>query len=434
MEEDAPIVSVVAKAREAFGGKRSVSRDSLGKPRNPFQTSSTATPTPAPLTRKPSSESSTIAKMKALFESHQAALATDGSSGYLTQDSISKAASRRTSTDAAKMSRATSSSALQPSAANTPTTAPAIGVDPDAHYKSPMSRQRSSQFADVPEDQALDDRPAGTSRALSRVASRDEDVQATSTTDDVDALTTKQDKLTVDDIVPGNAEDPFGHVVMRFKRNKGVVDEETLTSRRGTVVGTVGAVQARRNQFAIKADKNQPKSVAEQLAESEEAAGALSGGKIVVYTTSVSTVKSTYQACQDMRKILQRARVAFEERDIFLDASFNKELVARLPDAVVPYVFFNGQPLGDYEVVHKLNENDVLRSLFADMPKIKDLDTGECGQCGSRGFITCTWCGGGKKSISNRFGRSIVSLKCTACNENGLMRCTACLSTDQSSA
>ena len=121
------------------------------------------------------------------------------------------------------------------------------------------------------------------------------------------------------------------------------------------------------------------------LLQSEAAAGEITGGKIVVYTTSVSTVKETYSACQDMRKIFQRSRVAFEERDIFLDATFNKELQARLPTATVPYAFFNGQPLGvcicllnmltsssstlqDYETVHKLNENGVLPRLFASMP------------------------------------------------------------------
>ena len=43
--------------------------------------------------------------------------------------------------------------------------------------------------------------------------------------------------------------------------------------------------------------------------------------------------------------------------------------------------------------------------------RIKDNDSGDCGQCGGRGFITCTWCSGSKKSISNRFGRTTVSLK-----------------------
>ena len=82
------------------------------------------------------------------------------------------------------------------------------------------------------------------------------------------------------------------------------------------------------------------------MLQSEAAAGEASGGKIVVYTTSVSTVKETYAACQDVRKMLQRARVAFEERDIFLHSQFAKELQARLPAITLPFVFFNGQPLG----------------------------------------------------------------------------------------
>ncbi len=70
------------------------------------------------------------------------------------------------------------------------------------------------------------------------------------------------------------------------------------------------------------------------------------GGKLVVYLSSVQAVKETYSNCQEIRKILQRARVVFEERDVSLDSSFNKELQARLPGAKVPQVFLNGKHVG----------------------------------------------------------------------------------------
>jgi glutaredoxin len=51
-------------------------------------------------------------------------------------------------------------------------------------------------------------------------------------------------------------------------------------------------------------------------------------------------------ACQELKKILQRARVVFEERDISLDSKFPKELQARLPGGSVPQLFLNGKHMG----------------------------------------------------------------------------------------
>jgi glutaredoxin len=67
----------------------------------------------------------------------------------------------------------------------------------------------------------------------------------------------------------------------------------------------------------------------------------------VVYVTSMQAVKETYTKSLEIRKILQRARVAFEERDIALDSKFNKELLARIPGAPkVPQLFLNGKHVG----------------------------------------------------------------------------------------
>eukprot|EP00042_Codosiga_hollandica_P030956 m.183800 g.183800 ORF g.183800 m.183800 type:complete len:356 (+) comp53507_c1_seq1:130-1197(+) len=228
----------------------------------------------------------------------------------------------------------------------------------------------------------------------------------------------------------GLVADPrMEEVILRFKKPQ-VTDADVLVSRRGTVVGEVGGVAARRKAFLkqqSKAASTTVKSLAEQLEEAEALAGEQSGGKLVVYLTTVQAVKDTYQACQDIVKILQRARVSFEVRDISMDARFNKELIARLSErARVPQVFLNGKYVGDYELVYEMNEGGVFQQILQHLPKLAQFQESECADCGGRGFYTCTWCGGSKKSISNRFGRSIISLKCTACNENGLMRCSTC--------
>jgi len=60
------------------------------------------------------------------------------------------------------------------------------------------------------------------------------------------------------------------------------------------------------------------------------------------------------------------------------------------------------------------------------------MKSGDCDYCGSQGFILCTECGGDKKSVHLQYGKSAREglshqLKCTACNENGLMVCRACM-------
>lgn len=97
-------------------------------------------------------------------------------------------------------------------------------------------------------------------------------------------------------------------------------------------------------------------TLGEKLEAVEAAAGLEQGGKIVVYTSSMQAVAATYNACVAMRKILQRLRVPFEERDIMMCSKFTEELRSRLdqptspggsgPDIALPRLFFNGQHLG----------------------------------------------------------------------------------------
>lgn len=42
------------------------------------------------------------------------------------------------------------------------------------------------------------------------------------------------------------------------------------------------------------------------------------GGKIVLYTTSMGIVRSTYTKCQTVKKILNTLMVKYEERDVFM--------------------------------------------------------------------------------------------------------------------
>eukprot|EP00051_Salpingoeca_urceolata_P035173 m.28594 g.28594 ORF g.28594 m.28594 type:complete len:114 (-) comp8875_c0_seq2:123-464(-) len=65
-------------------------------------------------------------------------------------------------------------------------------------------------------------------------------------------------------------------------------------------------------------------------------------------------------------------------------------------------------------------------SLFNPTQKIADGVSGNCDTCNGKRFIACTWCGGDRRSMMSRFGSELVKLKCTACNELGLMKCMQC--------
>jgi len=204
-----------------------------------------------------------------------------------------------------------------------------------------------------------------------------------------------------------------------------------LRSRRGmTVVGRKNLVSERRRSHLQSIDRgSRALTISEQLEAAEAAEGVRNKGKIVFYTTTVSVTIETKTACAAMRKMLQRLRVSFEEKNIYMSKQFALELKERLPGKTVPQCFFNGKHLGNFETILVMNETAELQKLTAHMKKFENLITGDCEDCGGQGFIVCPECGGDKKSVRMRFGRNPLSLKCTACNENGLMVCRSCITT-----
>eukprot|EP00053_Salpingoeca_punica_P009579 m.85768 g.85768 ORF g.85768 m.85768 type:complete len:508 (+) comp15071_c0_seq1:1295-2818(+) len=200
--------------------------------------------------------------------------------------------------------------------------------------------------------------------------------------------------------------------------------------RSQTLAKLSGSMQSRFQDMQTKLNRlTTGDSLATKLEIAEEAAGESSGGKIVLYTSSVQAVKKSYMECHEVRRILQMLRVPFEERDIMMSAEYKVQLRERAPGATPPVLFFNGKRLGGRDVIASMNENGKLAALFKSMPTIPVSAAGaECGVCGGKRFYPCTWCGGNKKSMCSNMGEQVVKLRCTCCNENGLIRCTACLS------
>lgn len=89
------------------------------------------------------------------------------------------------------------------------------------------------------------------------------------------------------------------------------------------------------------------------------------GGKIVLYTTSMGIVRSTYAKCQAVKQILRTLMVKFEERDVFMSFNHQQEIRDRMQndDIDVPQLFVDGQYIGvsDIESLHSL---DAYRNQF----------------------------------------------------------------------
>ena len=70
--------------------------------------------------------------------------------------------------------------------------------------------------------------------------------------------------------------------------------------------------------------------------------------KIVLYATSVSIIRSTFEQCRIVMRILQNHRIRYELRDVSIDRQHHKQLNERMgvEDAPVPQVFAGGVWLG----------------------------------------------------------------------------------------
>ncbi|KAK1804422.1 hypothetical protein P4O66_020429 [Electrophorus voltai] len=152
-------------------------------------------------------------------------------------------------------------------------------------------------------------------------------------------------------------------------------------------------------------------------------------GRIVIYTTSLRVVRTTFERCELVRKIFQNHRVKFLEKNIALDSEYGKELearcrrVAELPS--LPMVFIDGHYLGGAEKILGMNESGKLQDLLNKIERVQHPHT--CQTCGGFAFVPCPMCHGSKMSVfRNCFTDSFKALKCTACNENGLRPCPSC--------
>uniref|UniRef100_A0A804JJX6 Glutaredoxin domain-containing protein n=1 Tax=Musa acuminata subsp. malaccensis TaxID=214687 RepID=A0A804JJX6_MUSAM len=147
--------------------------------------------------------------------------------------------------------------------------------------------------------------------------------------------------------------------------------------------------------------------------------------RIVLYYTSLRVVRQTFDDCADVRTILRGLRVAVDERDVSLDAAFMRELKGilggRRKPLGLPQVFIGGRHFGGAEEIRRLYETGELkRYVEGAAPAV----VGVCEGCGDFRFVLCRSCSGSRRCYSEKGGGGFRT--CTACNENGLVRCPLC--------
>ncbi|KAL3839283.1 hypothetical protein ACJIZ3_023874 [Penstemon smallii] len=143
---------------------------------------------------------------------------------------------------------------------------------------------------------------------------------------------------------------------------------------------------------------------------------------VVIYTTTLRGIRKTFEDCNFVRSILVSQDVEMFERDISMHSGFKEELRSLMSskEMRVPLVFVKGRLIGGVEEMVKLDEEGKLGILFDGIPKAA---VASCGGCGGIRFIMCMECNGSSKVLGVD-GRK--SVKCSECNENGLIQCPIC--------
>ncbi|KAF8009730.1 hypothetical protein BT93_J0655 [Corymbia citriodora subsp. variegata] len=144
---------------------------------------------------------------------------------------------------------------------------------------------------------------------------------------------------------------------------------------------------------------------------------------VVLYFTSLRVVRKTFEDCRAVRSILRGLRVRIDERDLSMDASYLDELQGMFGRKTVslPCVFVGGRLVGGLEEVRQLHESGELKRMIAGLPPAAPA---ACDACGGLRFAVCQECSGSHKIYSEKGGFRA----CSACNENGLVRCPSCSS------
>ncbi|XP_015437199.1 PREDICTED: putative uncharacterized protein DDB_G0293878 [Dufourea novaeangliae] len=192
-----------------------------------------------------------------------------------------------------------------------------------------------------------------------------------------------------------------------------ILDKEAIRSAKGTVRGVKNRVRAGIATFLQK-PSSQPYT--QKLLF-----------QVIIYTTTSGIVRKTFYNCKKVKQILRTHMVKYDELDLFGDAELQAELRDRLGLSTIqlPQLFIDGQHIGGFDTVERLNESGELRDMLK--PYQSDDACTVCLFCGGYQWQLCPICNGSKRSVHrNDFTAEFVALKCAKCDVNGLIRCPHC--------
>ncbi|GAA0172795.1 oxidoreductase [Lithospermum erythrorhizon] len=150
---------------------------------------------------------------------------------------------------------------------------------------------------------------------------------------------------------------------------------------------------------------------------------------VVIYTTTLRGVRKTFEDCNVVRSAIEGFGVSIFERDIWMDRGFRDELRELLKckensEMIPPRVFIKGKYIGGVEEVVWIFEDGELGELLQGLPRLKAGYV--CEGCGGARFLPCFSCNGSCKMVDDGVrGRTMV-VRCSNCNENGLVQCPIC--------
>ncbi|XP_073158702.1 uncharacterized protein At3g28850-like [Henckelia pumila] len=147
------------------------------------------------------------------------------------------------------------------------------------------------------------------------------------------------------------------------------------------------------------------------------------GGKnsVIIYTTTLRGIRKTFEECNIARSIIESHHIQLFERDISMHSAFKEELrgLMKSKEVKVPLVFVKGRLIGGADEIVKLDEEGKLDILLAGIPRASL----ECVGCAGIRFVLCVECSGSCKVLGEDGKKNV---KCSDCNENGLIQCPIC--------
>lgn len=147
---------------------------------------------------------------------------------------------------------------------------------------------------------------------------------------------------------------------------------------------------------------------------------------IILYTTSLRGIRKTFQDCNTIRFLLRSFKIMYHERDVSLHLEFREELWKILGGKVIPpKLFIMGRYIGGADEVVGLHEMGWLGKFLEGTPTHSS--DSPCTGCANVRFTICSnCCGSCKVFTSNREKNDECFVKCSECNENGLVKCPVC--------